>query len=96
VRRERRELGQASGEYAIVVGVIVVVCIVAALFLGLAIRGQFGSASEPVQPAPFEPPRPAPVTWPTTLADCEDGGWRNYPQFRNETECREYIERSIP
>ena len=92
MRRERRELGQASGEYAIVVGGIAVVCIVAALFLGLAIKGQFGSASETVQQAPFEPPRSAPVTWPTSLADCVDGGWRDFPQFRNEAECRDYVE----
>jgi Flp pilus assembly pilin Flp len=96
VRRNRGELGQASGEYAIVVGAIVLVCIAAALFLGLAIRGQLGSASDPVRTAPFEPPRSPPVTWPSTLADCEDGGWRNYPQFENEAKCREYVERLRP
>lgn len=96
MRRSGSELGQASAEYAVVVGAIVLVCIAAALFLGLAIRGQFGEASDPAQRAPFEPPRSPPVTWPITLADCEDGGWRNYPQFRNERECRDYVERLSP
>ena len=96
MRRERRELGQASGEYAVVVGAIAVVCIVAALFLGLALKGQYESASEPVQQAPFEPPRSAPLTWPTSLADCEDGGWRDFPQFRDEADCRAYVEDLSP
>jgi Flp pilus assembly pilin Flp len=89
------ESGQVSTEYAIVIGAIAVVCIAAALFLGFAISEQFGSGGDSVRYAPFEPPR-SDLAWPTSVEECDDGGWRNFAQFRNEAECREYVEGLSP
>ena len=95
--RGHTESGQVSGEYAIIVAVIALVCIVAVLVLGIGIRGQFQSGGEGVQQAPFQPPIPSSgVSWPATLAECEDGGWRNFPQFASEAECREYVDGLTP
>ena len=91
------EAGQVSGGYAIVVGTIALVCVLAALFLGIAIRGQFQSVGVGVQQAPFQPPIPSSeLSWPATLAECEDGGWQNYTQFATEVECVEYIDNRAP
>lgn len=96
-RRARdAQSGQASSEYAIVVGAIAVVCIVAAVFVGVAVKGQFGSTAEPIQGGPFEPPFPSTLTWPTTLEECQDDGWRNFAQFSDEGECVAYIDGLTP
>ena len=29
---------------------------------------------------------------PTTMAQCMNGGWRNYPQFTNEGKCVSFVE----
>ena len=94
VPRERRraEAGQVAGEYAIVLGVIALVCVVAVIVLGAGIHGAFEQGGEGVQQAPYRPPTPSAQSWPTTLADCEDGGWQNYPQFANEADCRAYVD----
>ena len=71
--------------------------IAALVFLGVGVRGLFESTAEPVQQAPFQPPVPSSeLTWPTSLADCEDGGWRNYPQFDDKADCVEYVEDLTP
>ena len=91
--RGHTQTGQASGEYAIVLGAIAFVCVLAALFVGLGVRGQFQSGGEEVQQAPFQPPiASSEPSWPVTLAECEDGGWQDFPQFADEAECREYVE----
>ena len=96
-RLQRGESGQASSEYSIVLGVIAIVCIAAAVFLGIAIKNQFGSSSGPGAQAPFVPPRSTPATaWPTAIEQCEDGGWRAFAQFRDEAACREYVESLTP
>ena len=96
-RLQRRESGQTSGEYSIVLGMIALVCIVAAVFLGIAIKNQFGAGSEPVGRAPFVPPRSSPApSWPAAIEQCEDGGWRDFAQFRDEAQCREYVEGLTP
>jgi Flp pilus assembly pilin Flp len=91
-----RTSGQVSAEYAIVMGAIAVVCIVALVFIGFAVSGRFESGGERVRQAPLEPPMPSGLTWPTTLEECEDGGWRNFPQFADEDECTEYVEGLTP
>ena len=74
---------------------IALVCIVAAVFVG--IKNQFGSSSEPVGRAPFVPPRSSPApSSPTTIAQCEDGGWRDFGRFRDEAECRDYVDSLTP
>jgi Flp pilus assembly pilin Flp len=95
--RGHTDSGQVSGEYAIVVCVIALVCIVAVVVLGTGIRGQYQSGGERVQQAPFQPPIPSSeLSWPATLAECERGGWRDFPQFADEAECREYVEGLTP
>ena len=89
--RHTEESGQAIGEYAVVVAGIAVVCLVAALFVGSIVANRFRDApSEPR--TSLTPPRPSPqLAWPRKLEDCEDGGWRNYVQFENERQCKDYI-----
>jgi hypothetical protein len=72
---------------------LALVCAVALLFLSGAINGLFNSAGDQQQPGgAFTPPVPrSDLEWPTTIADCEDGGWRNYAQFRNERQCKDYV-----
>jgi hypothetical protein len=67
------------------------VCLVAALFLGAVIANRVeGRPSAPLET--FEPPRTSPhLVWPRRLDDCEEGGWRNYVQFDNERECKDYV-----
>ena len=49
-------------------------------------------------PAPktFVPPASPALAYPTTLEDCEDGGWQNYAQFESEDECKQYVEGNTP
>jgi hypothetical protein len=96
-KRGDSERGQVLGEYAIVIGLIAFVCAVALLYFGVVLRNDYQSGREQIQQAPYERPiRPtpsAPQSWPTTLADCEDGAWKDFPQFKNEAECAEYVNR---
>ena len=96
-KRGDTERGQVLGEYAIVVGLIAFVCVVALLYFGVVLRDDYQSGGEQMQQTPYEPLTPptpsAPQSWPTTLADCEDGGWKDFPQFKNEAECVDYVNR---
>jgi Flp pilus assembly pilin Flp len=91
------ESGQVSGEYAIIIGVIALVCLVAVIVLGTGVREQFQSGGEQVQQTPFQPPTPSSESsWPSTLAECEHDGWRDFPQFANEADCRRYVDSLTP
>jgi Flp pilus assembly pilin Flp len=82
-------------EYAVILAGIAVVCVVAALFVGATIKGRFDSTGTPTPAAPFTPPRPTPapqLTYPTRLEECSHGGWRDFPQFASEAECRNYVD----
>ena len=86
-------------EYAVILGGIALVCVVAALFIGATIKGRFDSTDTPTPAAPFTPPRPTPapqITYPTRLEECEHGGWRDFPQFASEPDCRDYIDSLEP
>ena len=72
------------------------VLVAAVLFLAAGIRGRFESSDQPPPQAPFVPPTSPALAYPTTLEDCEDGGWRNYVQFESEEECKEYVEDNAP
>ena len=89
--RHTWESGQAIGEYAVVIAGIAVVCLVAALFVGSIVANRIRDA--PSQPhTSLEPPRTSPqLVWPRRLEDCENGGWRNYVQFENERQCKDYV-----
>ena len=97
-RRAVGESGLAMAEYAVLIGGVALVCAVALLFLSGAINGLFDSAGDQQQPGgAFTPPVPrSDLAWPETIADCEDGGWRNYAQFQNERECKEYVRDMTP
>ena len=96
--RGNSQSGQASGEFAILLGGIVLVCIVAVLLFAFVLRTDFRSSGEQIQ-RPAQPraslPSP-PHTWPTTFAECEDGGWKNFSQFENEEQCVEYVDGLAP
>ena len=85
-------------EFALILGAVALVCIVGAIFLGGSIRDLFGgTGSRLQQPGPFTPPSvPSGLSYPATLVDCQDPGWRNYAQFANESECTEYVDGLTP
>ena len=91
------ESGQTSPEYALIVAAIAVGCSIAALLLSGPITNLFGSSAGPMKSAPFRPPvKPAPLTYPATVDECVDGGWRDFPQFADETACTEYVDWLTP
>jgi hypothetical protein len=73
-----------------VVAGIAVVCLVAILLVSGAVGGLFDKTRKPADPGVFEPPA-SQLVWPTTLEECEEGGWRNYVQFSDEGECKKYV-----
>ena len=89
-RERERSAGQVSGEYAIVLGAIALVCMVALFAIGIAVRGQLGSPDPGATPQqPFTPPaHPAPTRVPTTIEECEHDGWRTFG-FRSEADCKD-------
>ena len=81
------ERGDAqSGQASILLGGIVLLCIVAVLLFAVVLRGDFRSSGEQIQrPAQPRALLPSPQhAWPTTFAECENGGWRNFSQAENE------------
>ena len=91
------ESGQSMAEYAILAGAIAAACSIAILFLSGGIGELFGSTSTPMKTAPFRPPSTSSgLTYPTTLAECANGGWKNFPQFTSEAKCVEYVESLAP
>ena len=87
------ESGQTLPEYAIVVAAVAVAGVLALVLLAAGIGGLFERTGDaPGQQGPFVPPRTPHLSYPTKLADCEHGRWRNYAQFASEEECRRYVE----
>ena len=83
-------------EYAVIIAGIATICFLAALFLGAAIKGRIDGADSPnpvMPPSVFTPPAtPAPpASEPSSLDECKRDGWRNFPQFRTERECQDYV-----
>jgi Flp pilus assembly pilin Flp len=98
-RRAEGETGQALGEYAVLIAGIAIVCAIALFFLAGATSGWFNSSGDQQQPGggAFTPPvHKSDLEWPKTTADCEDDGWRNYAQFKNERECKDYVRDITP
>jgi Flp pilus assembly pilin Flp len=88
--------GQTLAEYAVIIAAIAVAVMVGLLFLVAGIKGRFESTDRPAPQAPFVPPPSPTLSYPTTLEDCEDGGWRNYTQFEDEEECKKWVEDHMP
>ena len=101
MRPQAPDAGQALAEYAVIMAAIAVFCILALAFLGAGISERFRSSGETTRstnnPAPSVPLTP-PVSssTPKTLADCEDGAWRNYAQFKSEGECKDHVRGMTP
>ena len=80
-------------EYAMIAASIAVGCLLAVVVLGSTIKALFeDSSGSSIPAAPFTPPATTPgLTSPTTLEQCEHGAWRDFAQFRNERECKDYV-----
>ena len=81
------ESGQAISEYVMILAVIALGCMVAVLFFSGSVKGLFGSTTRPMNSAPLQPPDPVP----TSVEDCKNGGWTNFPQFQSEAECIDFV-----
>jgi len=94
----RHEAGHTLAETAIIIAAIAVFCALAAVFLGVAIKDRFHDAgTSPSAPEVFTPPATTPTTaYPTTLKQCEKGGWQHFPQFRTEQDCEDYVRSHAP
>jgi len=93
----RRDSGQVSAELALVLGMIAFGCIVALVYLGGGVTRLFDSSADPLRPGGvFLPPTAPALTYPTALVDCEDDGWKNFPQFADQAACEAYVEGVIP
>ena len=84
------ESGQSLVEYALLMAGLALLAAVALIYFSGAINGVFGSTSS--SPNGFIPPTvteptTSPVQWPTSVQQCRHGGWRDFPQFRDEASC---------
>ena len=81
------ESGQAISEYAMILAVVALGCLVAVLFFSGGVQHLFGKTTRPMNSAPLQPPDPVP----TTVEECQNGGWKNFPQFQSEAECIDFV-----
>jgi Flp pilus assembly pilin Flp len=77
-------------EYALILGGIALVCVVAVMFLGDRISDLFDRTAKPIGPVASQPASPA-TPYPMSLADCEDGGWARFSQFSSEAACNDFV-----
>jgi Flp pilus assembly pilin Flp len=89
------EAGQTFSEYALMLGALALVCVLGVQFLGHRIADLFDSTAGPIATTTSHdtPPR---ASVPTTIADCEDDGWRGYPEFSSEEDCVDFVDRLGP
>jgi len=87
------ESGQAFIEYAIVLALVALIVGASAIFLSDRINDLFDSAANSTSLShPYSPPvHPVEVQMPTLIRQCLHGRWRNYPSFKSEAECIEYV-----
>lgn len=82
-------------EYALILGGIALVCVLAVLFLGERISGLFESTAQPIAPTSQQPTSPS-VPYPLAISDCRDGGWQSFPQFTSEGACEDWVNGITP
>lgn len=93
--RRRSESGQTQVEYVLLFALLVFGCLVAVLVLGRGIEGRFGSdgpfgsTTVPSTPGPFTPPTQ--TSFPTSVEQCQNGGWSDFPQFTGEAGCIRFV-----
>jgi Flp pilus assembly pilin Flp len=85
------ESGQTFSEFAVIVGGIAMVCLLAVLFIGGGVADLFGSTAGPLAPGAHQPPNPSELPYPTTADECVDEGWQNFPQFEDEIACLDFV-----
>ena len=86
------ESGQGLVEYALILGIVAVLASV--IFLSGAINGIFGSTSNSLNgldPPTATVPLTPPPQGPTSVAQCLNGGWHNYPQFTDQASCVQFV-----
>ncbi len=81
-------------EYALILGGIALVCVLAVLFLGDRISDLFDRTAQPIAPT-SEPTSPS-VPYPLAISDCQDGGWQSFPQFASEGACEDWVNGITP
>jgi hypothetical protein len=90
------ESAQTLVEYSLIMGLIVIAAVVALTLFSGVLDGLVGSppktgGSGGSPFSPFNPP--AAVVVPTSIQDCENGGWQSYPQFADEEACKRFVSR---
>jgi Flp pilus assembly pilin Flp len=90
-RRLTAASGQTQGEFALIVGGVAIVCIVAVLFLGGAVGDLWDRSSKPVPGGLYPPDSPSSTVEPTSMADCEGDGWQSFPQFATQQACFDFV-----
>jgi hypothetical protein len=76
------------------VAVIAIGCIIAIIYFSGGVQGLFGSTTKPGKTGPLLPPFA--VSYPTSIQECENGGWRTFPQFADQEECKRFVESLEP
>jgi hypothetical protein len=74
------------------------VCVVALFVLGTVVKGLFESPDLGRRPQqPFTPPaRTTATRLPTTIEECEHGGWRTFGAFSSEADCKNFVTGHAP
>jgi Flp pilus assembly pilin Flp len=88
--------GQTFSEYAVIVGGIAMVCVLAVLLLGGGVADLFGSTARPLSPGAHQPPNSPALPYPTSAAECVDEGWQDFPQFDDEATCLGFVDSLEP
>jgi len=95
VRRPRKRdnaSGQATAEYAVLLGAVAIGCIIAISALSRLIDGLFEAPTPVPAQQPFTPPAArAGAHLPTSLEDCRDEGWRNYVGLTSQADCEAFV-----
>jgi Flp pilus assembly pilin Flp len=84
------ESGQGLIEYALILGVIALLATAAIVFSGV-ISKNYGSVSNDLGHGTTSQPMTPPAQWPTSVEQCLNGGWRDFPQFSDEASCVRYV-----
>jgi hypothetical protein len=80
-----------TAEYAVIVGLIAVGCIVALLWLGKPINALFHEPTNLPNEQPFTPPvHQSDPSAPASLEDCLNGGWQSFG-FASQADCEAYV-----
>jgi hypothetical protein len=77
-------------QYVLILGVVALVA-TAAVFLVHAIGKNYGSVSNDLSHGTPSQPMTPPGNWPTSIGQCLNGGWQDFPQFNDQATCVLYV-----